>query len=111
MITDDDMKKALDRIARTRDGKLLYLYFQKTLCAVTTSDGALPRNEGRRSFAAQLMSLMAKGIEESSGRANAAITFAVAGAVSVSRTGGGAGRRVALEPGDNGYIPPAEPRN
>ena len=70
MITDDDMKKAIDRIASTEDGYLLYLYFQKTLCStvpLSPIEGALQGNEGRRKYAAELMDLMSKGIAESGG--------------------------------------------
>ena len=71
-VADEDMHKAIDNIARTEDGQLLYLYFQKTLCSTVanaTADAlcALPMNEGRRKYAAELMALMAKGIEESAG--------------------------------------------
>ena len=70
MITDEDMHKAIDNIARSADGQLLYLYFQKTLCSISTSpdvECALPEHNGRRKYAAELMGLMAKGIEESAG--------------------------------------------
>jgi hypothetical protein len=69
-ITDADFFAAFERTAREADGRLIYLYLQKQLCAVTaanTDDCALRRNEGRRSFASELMGLMAKGIEESGG--------------------------------------------
>ena len=74
MITDEDMHKAIDNIARSADGQLLYLYFQKTLCSISTSPDAqcaLPSHEGRRKYAAELMALMAKGIEESAGTRSA----------------------------------------
>lgn len=97
-ITDEDMHGALDRIARSPDGELLYRYLQKVLCAVTTLDVpecALPRNEGRRSFAAELMGLMAEGMQDSGSR-SAAVTFTRAKprAVSGSR---GAGRRITAD--------------
>jgi hypothetical protein len=70
MITDDDIKKAFDNIARTHDGRLIYLHFQKQLCALAPPNdlGVLPQLEGRRRFAAELMGLMAEGIEQSDGR-------------------------------------------
>lgn len=109
MITDDDMRKALDNIARTPDGELLYRYLQKTLCAVTSATGpecALPRNEGRRSFAAELMGHMAKGIEHSAhGRSNATVSFALAGPRAISKPGG-AGRRVTADTFVAGYDAP-----
>ncbi len=93
MISDDDMRKALDRIARTDDGRLLYLFLQKTRCAVTSPavpECALPRNEGRRSFAAELMDHMAEGIAASDGRdagtgRGGAVVFARSGPISASR--------------------------
>lgn len=107
-ITDDDMMKAIDRLARTEDGHLLYRYLQRVLCA--TVPPSMPRcalraNEGRRSFAAELMGLMAKGLRESD-RSDSAITFTVAGPRRIAPTGG-AGRRVTADtrvPGyDTGY--------
>jgi hypothetical protein len=97
-LTNEDMRDALDRVARSSDGVLLYRYLQKTLCAVTTDsmpEGALRRNEGRRSLAAELMGLMAEGIR-SSGRADSPVTFALAGARAVARSRG-AGRRVSAD--------------
>lgn len=74
MITDDDLNLALDRIARTPDGELLYRYFQKVLMGVLTDvdpgRSALRTNHGRRSLAAELMGRMAKGIDESAGRSS-----------------------------------------
>jgi hypothetical protein len=98
-LTDQDMRDALDRVARSSDGVLLYRYLQKTLCAVTTDsmpEGALRRNEGRRSLAAELMGLMAEGIRSAGSRADSPITFALAGARAVARTRG-AGRRVTAD--------------
>ena len=64
-ITDEMMNEALERIASTSDGALLYLYLQKVLCGVTTSldPCALQSDHGRRKFAAELMNRMGKGIE------------------------------------------------
>lgn len=67
-VTDEDLKEALDRIALTGDGYLLYLYFQRVLCEVPHDDGALPAHNARRKFAAELMNLMKEGIEASGGR-------------------------------------------
>lgn len=67
IVNDDDLKKALDRIARTADGELLYRYLQRELIAIPAvadpSDGALRENLGHRRFAAKLMGLMAEGID------------------------------------------------
>lgn len=71
-IDDKDINEALDRIARTRDGELLYRFFQKSLMG-TLDDHAPPESalrveHGRRRFAFELMAKMAKGIDESGGR-------------------------------------------
>lgn len=70
-VTDEDLLKGLDRIARTADGELLYLYLQRamigTLADHDPSDGALRTEHGRRRFAGELMARMSKGIEESAG--------------------------------------------
>lgn len=99
MISDDDMKKALDAIARTHDGELLYRYLQKQLCAVASDaavrEGALPGLEGRRRFAAELMAHMAEGIRES-GRADTTVTFAVSGPRAIGRAAGIGRIRAAL---------------
>ena len=74
MITDEDLAKALDRIARTADGELLYRYCQKKLMGVLAdhapSDSALRTEHGERRFAAQLMAHMRQGIEDSDGRSD-----------------------------------------
>jgi hypothetical protein len=104
MITDDDLRSAWDRVARTADGQLLYLHLQRRLMAISTvvSDGALLASEVERRFAATLMGLMAKGIEESGGSGDTSgsgsgsssgaerpIVFAVAKPVAVARRTGG----------------------
>lgn len=64
-VTDKDLADALDRIARTPDGGLLYLYLQKTLTGVLAGevpDWTLRRDHGRRLFAAELMAHMGEGI-------------------------------------------------
>ena len=92
-IASKDIEAAIDRIARTDDGMLLYLYLQKVRLGLTPSDAqqrALRANEGRRSFAADLMAHMGKGIRESGRADNPIVTFAVAGgARAVSDAGSG----------------------
>lgn len=72
MISDDEINQAIDRIARTADGELLYRYLQKTLMGTLSEhspeDGALRCEHGMRRFASILMAKMAKGIDESGGR-------------------------------------------
>jgi hypothetical protein len=72
MISDDDITKALDRIARTADGEMLYRFMQKTLMSTLAEhapdDGALRTEHGMRRFAQNLMAKMVKGIDESGGR-------------------------------------------
>jgi hypothetical protein len=65
-ITDAATTEAIDRIARTDDGMLLYRFLQKTLCGTVEgiNDGAFYIQEGRRRLAAHLMGLMSGGIEE-----------------------------------------------
>lgn len=62
--------EAIDRIARTPDGAALFVFLQRRLMSVEplSSDGALRRDLGERTFAAKLISLMAKGASESGGR-------------------------------------------
>lgn len=115
MITDAQLHAAVDRLARTDDGRTLYLFLQKRLMAISTSisDGALQADHGERTFAAKLIGLMATGIRESDGSSNSTrgpdgertITFAVPGPRS---TGGarGAGRRVTADTFVAGYDSP-----
>jgi hypothetical protein len=74
MISNDELLQGLDRIARTTDGELLYLYLQRVLMEVPAdadpSDGALRAHVGRRSFAAELMGRMARGMSERGGRSD-----------------------------------------
>jgi hypothetical protein len=75
MIEQKDVLEAIDRIARTPDGQMLFHHLQKILLNVATpeiGDGALRQLEGRRMFASELMGLMAKGIADSD---RYAITF------------------------------------
>jgi hypothetical protein len=62
--------EAIDRIARTPDGAALYVFLQRRLMSISIadSDGALRQDQGERSFAAKMISVMAKGIYESGGR-------------------------------------------
>jgi len=62
LISDEDLRLAIDRIARTADGHLLYLYLQKKLHSVCLDTGTLARHEGERLFAAQLIELMREGL-------------------------------------------------
>lgn len=68
-INDEDMKAALDRIARTADGYIMFCYFQTLrmgfLHDPDPSPGALRENNAHRKFASEIIGLMSKGIEES----------------------------------------------
>lgn len=68
--TNKEVENSLDRIAMTPDGRNLYIFLQRRLMAVkpAASDGALRQYEGERSFAHELIGLMAKGIAESVNR-------------------------------------------
>jgi hypothetical protein len=63
-------KEAIDRIARSADGHMLYVFLQRRLMSIepVVSDGALQQSQGERRFAATLIGLMAKGARESGGR-------------------------------------------
>ena len=104
MIEEKDLREMLDRFARTPDGQLFYRYCQKQLCAIATSenDSALREHQGRRRFAADLMALMAKGIEDS----DRPITFSVSGARSTATGARGAARRVTLDTAVSGWDSP-----
>jgi hypothetical protein len=73
-ISDDDVDKALDAIARTPAGYAFYCGLNKTALTLPGEDdpsrGALRANFARRKFALELMMKMAKGIDESHGRAD-----------------------------------------
>ena len=116
-ISEKLMHEAIDRIARTPDGRVLYLYCQRRMMALTTTGdiGTLQRSEGERTFAARLIGLMATGISESGGRSSSSgtggdsteqpIVFAVPKPVAV---GGprGAGRRITEHTRVPGYDHP-----
>lgn len=74
-ISDDDIDKALDAIARTPAGYNFYCGLHKTALTLPLGDDdpcdwTLRTNFARRKFALELMSKMAKGIDESHGRAD-----------------------------------------
>lgn len=64
LIEDAAMREALDRIGRTPDGRMLYLFLQKQLSGVPLNPDrdALRQIHGHRMLAAELMAAMAKGI-------------------------------------------------
>jgi hypothetical protein len=118
-ISEKVLREAIDRIARTPDGRLQYLYLQRRMMAITASidPGTLQRNEGERTFAAQLIGLMATGIEESGGRTSSSgtggdteqpIVFAVPRPVD-TRGSRGAGRRITEHSRVPGYDRPDDP--
>ncbi len=115
MIDEKELIAAWDRVARSADGHTIYLYLQQRLMAVRVSadDGTLREDNGQRSFASQLLGLMAKGIEESAtGIASRLVTISRSGPVAVERSRG-AGRRVTgdtIVPGWNDN-PDAEPNS
>lgn len=101
VINGEDVKTSLDRIARTTDGQVLYRYLQKIRMGITPAaapECALRANEGRRSFAADLMAFMAEGIADSD---RACITFAVAKPAPIS--GRGSLRRIHADTPVAGY--------
>lgn len=102
--TQKEIVDSLERIAMTPDGRNLYIFLQRRLMAVkpAASDGALRQYEGERSFAHELIGLMAKGIAESVNRAShsagssGAEQPVVTGSAKPVATGShrGAGRRI-----------------
>jgi len=106
-ITTPEINQAWDRIARTSDGGIIYRHLMRLVMAPAPDDSALPRHEGARTLAANLMRLMAKGIADSD---RYCVAF-------VTRTGAepersrGAGRRITEHTFIPGYDAPgvAEP--
>ena len=98
MIDNKDIQEAWDRVARTQDGLIIYRHLQRILMGTANADdSALPRLEGRRRLAADLMAFMSEGVAEND---RACVTFAVAKPVAVTPTRG-AGRRVTA----NTFVP------
>ena len=66
MIDNKLVHEALQRWARTPDGRVFYVGLQKVLMGVPSdkSDGALRENLGRRTFASELMAVMAEVMTE-----------------------------------------------
>jgi hypothetical protein len=121
-IDDGDIANALDRIAMTPDGALLYAFLQKVAIARLPgdpSDGALRAEHGRRSLAHDLMSKMARGIDESAGRtadsdrhgrpSERPVVFLASKPVIANRKRG-AGRRVGPDDTVAGWDSPAAAR-
>jgi hypothetical protein len=103
MIESQDIKDAWDRIARTSDGLLIYRHLQRIVMGTAgPDDSALPRLEGRRRLAADLMAFMSEGIAEND---RACVTFAVAKPAPTSATRG-AGRRITSSTFVAGYDTP-----
>jgi hypothetical protein len=100
MIDNKDIQEAWDRVARTQDGLIIYRHLQRILMGTANADdSALPRLEGRRRLAADLMAFMSEGIAEND---RACVTFAVAKPVPTTATRG-AGRRVTADTFVAGY--------
>ena len=91
MIESQDIKEAWDRIARTPDGLVIYRHLQRIVMGTAgPDDGALPRLEGRRRLAADLMAYMAEGIADND---RTCVTFAVARPATVGADSGTSARR------------------
>src|SRR6516164_9887792 len=103
MIENKDIQEAWDRVARSPDGLLIYRHLQRIVMGTAgPADSALPRLEGRRRLAADLMAYMAEGIADND---RACVTFAVAKPVPTTGTRG-AGRRVTADTFVPGYDTP-----
>ena len=98
-LTTPEINEAWDRIARTRDGQMIYRHLMRLVMATADDDSALPRHEGARNLARNLMALMAEGIADND---RYCVAF-------VSRAGErterprGAGRRISPEHFVPGY--------
>jgi hypothetical protein len=103
--TQKEIVDAIDRIAMTPDGHNLYVFLQRRLMKLPDPNarGALRANLGERTFASELIGLMAKGIAESVNRTSSTasgaeqpvvVSSAEPRAVPGSR---GAGRRIGPE--------------
>jgi hypothetical protein len=104
MIDDKLVHEALQRFARTPDGRVFYIGLQKVLMAVVSSeqDGALRENLGRRRFASELMAVMAEvmsEIEPSDDPRGRPIVFTLSKPVAGARTRGARRRVSGPQPG------------
>lgn len=120
--TKEACLEAIDRIARTPDGAVLYVLLQRRLMHVAgeNSDGALRLDQGERTFAARLIGAMAKGIFESGGRTGITgssigpsggeqpVVVPVAKPVRTGRERNPGGRRITEHTRVPGYDPPAD---
>lgn len=101
MISQQQIDEAIDRIARTQDGHLLYLALQREMMGFlpeTVEVGALRENNARRRFCAELIAKMAKGVLESGpGSADALVVFAPRKPVAVTGSGTGRVRQLLAE--------------
>ena len=98
----EHIKEAWDRIARSPDGLVIYRHLQRICMGrapENVPDSALPRLEGRRSLAGDLMAFMAEGIADND---RACVTFAIAKPAAVSPARG-AKRRIGAEHFVPGY--------
>jgi hypothetical protein len=121
-VPDKLLLEAIDRIARTPDGRMQYLYLQRVLMALPASDApcALSTNYGERRFAARLLGLMATGISESGERSSHDGTSSDPGGAAEqpivvpvpqpvdTRVSRGAGRRITADTRVPGYDYPAD---
>jgi hypothetical protein len=102
-MTEQELREAIDRIGRTADGELLYLWLQKRLLRVVhANDGGTLRVEnGQRILASELMGLLSAGIADTHAGSQRpergterAIVFTVAGPVDTRRNIGAARRGI-----------------
>lgn len=104
MIDDKLVQEALQRFARTADGRVFYVGLQKVVMGIPseTSGGALRLNLGRRRFASELMAVMAEGMSESEPSddpRDRPIVFTLSKPVAVSGARGARRRVSGTEPG------------
>ena len=99
-LTTPEIDEAWDRIARTPDGQVIYRHLMKLVTEVATDDSALPRREGARTLAHNLMKLMANGIVDND---RYCVAFPAPKPEPRDRASRGAGRRIGPEHFVPGY--------
>jgi len=109
MIDEKLCDEALQRFARSADGRLFYLKLQKVLMGVPATDkrGALRENLGRRKLASELMAVIAEAMSEDIGDgangntgSERPIVFSLARPAAVATGPRGVRRRVGPGPAD-----------
>lgn len=105
-MTDEKIKKGIQRLALSEDGHALHLFLQQFLMTVCPrpESGALQVHEGERRFAARLKGLMdeayANAEQDSDRRTGNSLIVVQRAGVNYDASARGAGRRVQPYPTD-----------